>query len=56
VLKKVIVAAVAATVALVAFGGVAYADTGSTTTSLLGPGYFGTIAQQFGYIMSNLGL
>jgi len=56
VLKRVTIAAVAAAVAFIAFGGVAYADTGATTTSLLGPGYFQTIAQQFGYIMTNLGL
>jgi hypothetical protein len=55
VLKRVTVAAIAAAVAFIAFGGVAYADTG-TTTSLLGPGYFEKIAQQFGYIMTNLGL
>jgi hypothetical protein len=56
VLKRVSIAAAAAIVALVAFGGVAYADTGATTTSLLGPDYFATIIQQFGYVMSNLGL
>jgi hypothetical protein len=55
-LKRVTIAALAAIVALVAFGGVAYADTGAVPTSLLGPGYFETIAQQFGYIMTNLGL
>ncbi|HEX4248646.1 MAG TPA: hypothetical protein VH008_12360 [Pseudonocardia sp.] len=55
-LKRVSIAAAAAIVALVAFGGVAYADTGATTTSLLGPDYFATIIQQFGYVMSNLGL
>ena len=54
-LKRVTIAAAAAIVSLIAFGGVAYADTG-TPTSLLGPGYIETIAQQLGYVFSNLGI